>query len=93
MKIKNFKRIHALCEAQELKGKNMVRHQKQTRKQQLKNNWKVVIMLVIALGMVALGMMVEDRREANRQTYAKTHNCTWHYTGTFYGDNRDSICK
>lgn len=71
----------------------MVRHQKQTLKQQLKNNWKVVIMLVIALGMVALGMMVEDRREANRQAYAKTHNCTWHYTGTFYGNNRDSICK
>lgn len=51
------------------------------------------MMLVIALGMVALGMMVEDRREANRQAYAKVHNCTWHYTGTFYGDNRDSICK
>lgn len=71
----------------------MVRHRKQTLKQQLKNNWEVMIMLVIALGMVALGMMVEDRREANRQAYAKAHNCTWHYTGTFYGDNRDSICK
>lgn len=71
----------------------MVQSLKQTLKQQLKNNWEVVMMLVIAFGMVALGIMVEDRREANCQAYAKTHNCTWHYTGTFYGDNRDSICK
>lgn len=71
----------------------MVRRQKQTLKQQLKNNWEVVIMLAVSLVMGVLGIVAENRREANRQTYAKTHNCTWHYTGTFYGDNRDSICK
>ena len=71
----------------------MVRHQKQTLKQQLKNNWKVLVVLVVALGMIALGIAVEGHREANRQAYAKSHNCTWQYTGTFYGDDRDSVCK
>ena len=71
----------------------MARHQKQTLKQQLKNNWKVLVMLLITFGLVALTVKIEDNREANRLAYAKANNCTWHYTGTFYGDDRDSVCK
>lgn len=71
----------------------MARHQKQTLKQQLKNSWKVLVMLLITFGLVALTIKIEDNREANRLAYAKANNCTWHYTGTFYGDDRDSVCK
>lgn len=71
----------------------MTQRQKQTLKQQLKNNWEVPVVLAIVFGMIALGIVVEGRREANRQSYAEAHNCTWQYTGTFYGDNRDSVCK
>ena len=50
-------------------------------------------MLLITFGLVALTIKIEDNREASRLAYAKANNCTWHYTGTFYGDDRDSVCK
>lgn len=71
----------------------MVQHLKQTLKKQLKNNSEIVALLVMVIGTIALMMAVENHREANRQAYAKAHNCTWHWMGTMYGDNRDYICK
>lgn len=71
----------------------MVRRPKQTLKQQLKNNLGMIVILVIVFGMVVLGIVAENHREANRQAYAKRNNCTWYATGTMYGDDRDFICK
>ena len=56
-------------------------------------NRSIVVAILVAIGLVALTIKVEDSRTANRIAYAKANNCTWHYTGTFYGDDRDSVCK
>ena len=56
-------------------------------------NRSIVVAILVAIGLVALAIKIEDSRTANRISYAKANNCTWHYTGTFYGDDRDSICK
>ena len=53
----------------------------------------IAVAILIAIGLVALMIKIEDSRTANRIAYAKANNCTWHYTGTFYGDDRDSVCK
>ena len=46
-------------------------------------------MLVIAF----ISIAVVDRRHTNMAQYATQNNCTWHYTGNLYGDNRDYTCK
>ena len=44
--------------------------------------------LLLLVGII----LVSNRRNARMERYAKTNNCTWHATGTWYGDNRDFIC-
>ena len=56
-------------------------------------NRSIAVAILVAIGLVALTIKIEDGRTANRIAYAKANNCTWHYTGTFYGDDRDSVCK
>ena len=49
------------------------------------------ISLVVA--MVAVVYAINTHRAAQLASYAATNNCTWHYNGTAYGDNRDYTCK
>lgn len=56
-------------------------------------NRSIAVAILVAIGLVALTIKIEDSRNANRIAYAKANNCTWHYTGTLYGDDRDSVCK
>ena len=56
-------------------------------------NRSIAVAILVAIGLVALTIKIEDSRTANRIAYAKANNYTWHYTGTFYGDDRDSVCK
>ena len=56
-------------------------------------NRSIAVAILVAIGLVALTIKMEDSRTTNRIAYAKANNCTWHYTGTFYGDDRDSVCK
>lgn len=68
----------------------MTRQLKQKRTQNLTTYW--VIAAVLMLGLIALGI-IEDRRRVNYEAYAKANNCVWHATGTWYGDDRDFICR
>lgn len=43
--------------------------------------------------MVAVVYAINTHRAAQLASYAATNNCTWHYNGTAYGDNRDYTCK
>lgn len=62
-----------------------------------KNNRKdkKSILLVIMLVFVAiLGVVaVRQHKVIGMLEYATQNNCTWHANGTFYGDNRDYVCK
>ena len=50
----------------------------------------IIFIIIAVLGIVIIG----GRREAKQMaSYAKEHNCTWQATGTWYGDNRDFVCK
>jgi|LSQX01.1.fsa_nt_gb hypothetical protein len=71
----------------------MIRHLKQKPKSKLTINWDIVVVLILTLAMVVLGIIKEDRRRVNREAYAKVYGCTWHATGTWYGDDRDFVCK
>lgn len=66
----------------------MNKAQKQT---QQNNRLVTIISLIVAL--VAVVYAINTHRAAQLASYAATNNCTWHYNGTAYGDNRDYICK
>lgn len=53
----------------------------------------IVIALLIILVLVALGVIRELKTQNNMIQYATTNNCTWSWQGTYYGDDRDYICK
>ena len=53
------------------------------------------ILIVIMLALIAiLGVAaIRQHKVIGMQEYATQNNCTWYSNGTFYGDNRDFICK
>lgn len=52
----------------------------------------VVLAIIIAL-ITAFIISKLNAREMRMNEYARNNNCTWHYTGSAYGDDRDLICK
>lgn len=52
----------------------------------------VVLAIIIAL-ITAFIISKLNTREMRMNEYARNNNCTWHYTGSAYGDDRDLICK
>ena len=60
----------------------------------IKNNLKTIATLTISvIAFIALISAYNAHKEAQMNAYAERNNCTWYATGTFYGDNRDFICK
>lgn len=80
------KSIRALCEGAGIRRRKMTRQTKQTIKQTA---------LVISLFVALLSIFIIDgaRKDRMMDAYAKENNCTWYATGTWYGDDRDFICK
>lgn len=60
----------------------------------MKNKAKTFTLTVLAfLAVFALISAYNAHKDAQMNAYAEANNCTWHATGTFYGDSRDFICK
>ena len=56
----------------------------------------IFLTVVLAIIITLMSMFIISKlnaREARMNEYARNNNCTWHYTGTAYGDDRDLICK
>lgn len=51
------------------------------------------VLIVIATFLISLFVYKCKESDARMERYAESNNCTWHYTGTMYGDDRDLICK
>lgn len=47
----------------------------------------------IAIAFVAVMFGIGQHEDAQMARYAQSNNCTWHATGSFYGDQRDYVCK
>lgn len=61
-------------------------------KQTPQNNNSILIISMIAAA-IAIAFAIGEHRRANMVQYAANNNCSWHYNGTAYGDNRDYTCK
>ena len=48
----------------------------------------VIAILLLLAGII----LVSNHRNARMERYAKANNCTWHATGSYYGDDRDFVC-
>lgn len=60
----------------------------------MKNKTKTITLTLLSIFAVfALISAYNAHKDAQMNEYARLNNCTWHATGTFYGDNRDFICK
>lgn len=67
----------------------MHHYQKQT---QPKNNSTLTI-ACIAVAFVAVMFGLGQREAAQMARYEQANNCTYHATGSFYGDSRDYVCN
>lgn len=56
----------------------------------IKNIAIVILALIVVL---LLGVILNLKRANNLREYAIANNCEWIYQGTYYGDDRDYICK
>lgn len=53
----------------------------------------IVIGVLVLIIVMMLGVIVNLKHTYDLEMYAATHNCEWTATGSFYGDDRDFICK
>lgn len=54
----------------------------------------LIVILAIIIALITVFVVSKlNARDARMASYAENNNCTWHYTGTMYGDDRDLICK
>ena len=59
-----------------------------------KTNASLTINVVCAIVAVfAVVYAIGVHRDSQMTVYAAQNNCEWVYQGTWYGDNRDYICK
>lgn len=59
-----------------------------------KNNIKnIAIVIMAAIIVLLLGVLINLKRAYDLRQYAIANNCTWSWQGTYYGDDRDYICK
>lgn len=56
----------------------------------IKNSVIVLLVMVVAL---LLGVIINLKRAYNLREYSIANNCEWVYQNTYYGDDRDYICK
>ena len=54
----------------------------------------LIVILAIIIALITVFVVSKlNAREMRMNEYARNNNCTWHYTGSAYGDDRDLICK
>jgi len=63
------------------------------QKPQETNSTLIIILTSITIALFALVYAQGQHAAANMAIYAEQNNCEWSATGTFYGDDRDFICK
>lgn len=63
-----------------------------TKQTQPKND-SILTTACIAIAFVAVMFGMGQYEDAQMARYAQQNNCTWHATGSFYGDSRDYVCK
>lgn len=63
-----------------------------TKQTQSKND-SILTTACMAIAFVAVMFGMGQYEDAQMARYAQQNNCTWHATGTFYGDSRDYVCK
>ena len=68
----------------------MYRPAKQTQQNKRSLTINVVCIVVAAL---SLAFAIGEHRTAQMTAYAAQNDCEWVYQGTWYGDDRDYICK
>lgn len=52
----------------------------------------VVVGLVCVI-VLLLGAVFGLKRQLRMQNYAIANDCTWTWNGSYYGDDRDYVCK
>lgn len=58
------------------------------------SNRSLTINIILALVAVfSVAYAIGEHRTANMVAYAAQNDCEWVYQGTWYGDNRDYVCK
>ncbi len=53
----------------------------------------VIIAVLSVVVVLLLGVLVNLKRANDLAEYARANNCTWYATGSYYGDDRDYVCK
>lgn len=54
-------------------------------------NIAIVLLTVAVAGL--LGVVISLKRAYDLREYSIANNCEWVYQNTYYGDDRDYICK
>jgi len=55
---------------------------------------KKVLAFVLVAGVLAGIVVIQSMHDNSaRQAYAEANNCEWSATGSFYGDDRDFVCR
>lgn len=67
------------------------RRNKNTKKQNQAESRIFGIIAISIILFIAFG--IGQIRQNSRNEYALRNNCKWYATGSFYGDDRDFICK
>ncbi len=59
-----------------------------------KNTIKNIIIIVLSIViLITLAGLINLKRAFSLREYAIANDCEWTWQGTYYGDDRDYICK
>lgn len=61
------------------------------QKRSIIKNWLIAILAAAVVLM--LGVILNLKRAYSLREYSIANNCEWVYQNTYYGDDRDYICK
>ena len=53
----------------------------------------LTISICIVITALSVAFAIGERTNAQMDVYAAQNDCEWVYQGTWYGDDRDYICK
>lgn len=59
----------------------------------MRRQTKILIAVLAVLAVIAGLVIVNYNRALDLRAYAEAHDCAWTWQGTWYGDDRDYICK
>lgn len=71
----------------------LVNLRRKTKMKNIKNIKNILIAILIIVVIALVGVIRSLNTENNMIKYAAANNCTWSWSGTLYGDDRDYICK